>query len=197
MGLFQVFIVVFFCILGSRSYANPACDEYSAYACAETSDFTVCDDKLIQKYTGNLYIPLNAHLRSLQVDESCKPLASSLIAAVLKLPPIRGKSFRGTKYREVLGTLKVGDCYSDLAFMSTSKDLTTAAYLFAPNADYVLFEIKAFSGRDISDHSQTHEEEILLLPNTILKLEAINSYHSKKLFKFTEVTSDKCSIVNH
>lgn len=191
------FIAGLFLNIADDAYANPFCNEYSSYICPVTRDFTSCDEKIIQKYTGNLYIPLNAHLRGLEIDQDCISLANSLNNAISKLPPFKGNVFRGTKFRDVFRSLNLGDCYTDMGFLSTSKNLITASYLFAPNSDYVIFDIDVSSGRDITNHSQTREEEVLLLPETILKLKAIKTYNSKKLFKFTEVRSHECRIIKH
>lgn len=202
------FLYLCFLAFSSGVYANSAvvntiskCLKYEDLKTAETQ---YSDIEIIQDYTtNNYYKPLNRHLRQLETDSSCDNYAQLLNKALKKMPEIQGqKVYRGTSYRKSFDDLKIGDCFSDKGFVSTSFDLKVAedfywsTYSFDENGA-VIFDIISVTGRDISEMSAAPEErEVLLLPNTVLKL--VNTGISKEYLRtyyFKEIESKECSII--
>ncbi len=190
--MYRLSSIIFFILFCNQLYANITCSDYADRICEPSQDFTYCDQDLIRSYSGNLFQPLNTFLRGLNNDNNCEALAISLEKAILKLPKVKKmKVYRGNRYLRRLAELKKNECYFDTSFLSTSKKIDIAWY-FAPDQHHVLFEIITKTGRDISNIALGFEEEVLLLPDTYLKLKKTTYFKGKKLLKFVEVNKNEC-----
>ena len=153
----------------------------------------------LTRFLGGGAVPLNRFLRGLPGPRFDPPAVLTENARVLssrldELPPIDSTTFRGIEGDLGLkldGTaLKVGDSWSDPAFMSTSVNadkanefIATGGKLDGVNTSGVgtLFNITGKSGRDVQGFTGLGEGEILFNQGTQFKVTGISS-------SFTEMT---------
>jgi hypothetical protein len=191
--LTEILSLIFF---SSLSYGSDisGCANYSHLQCAPSPEFNSCDQEIIDSYVSSLYARLNAHLRGLMPDKDCEVLVDTLKNALQKLPQVeKMRVYRGLGNFQLLDNLQVGECFIDQGFVSTSKSLSVARDVYANKETDVLFQIDIKSGVDITDHSYWREEEVLLLPPVILKLQEISLYQKRKIFIFDEVSILECA----
>jgi hypothetical protein len=162
---------------------------------------------LIASYTGGLYSDLNATLRGFVSDRDCLETGKFLKEVLLSLPGKADTVYRGMGTLPALKNLKVNECFSDKAFVSTSLKLEVAED-FADRAlamamlkegsgvsseSVAVLVIRSKSGRDVSEISAVNgESEILILPNVFLKLKKKTVTPKYIRFDFEEVESELC-----
>lgn len=182
--------------LGTGQALAHDCQSYLDLLCPDSKELTECDKKLIYAYTRGLYTPLNEHLRGMEVDPKCDAIQEDLLAALKKLKPTGAKTlYRGVRKFEALKNLKVGECFVDPGFVSTSLVKKAALSFVKFEVEAVLFKISAASGRKVSTFSDYPEEsEILLMPKTSLKLKARERLTDRvDEYQLVEVNPSDCS----
>jgi|GEM_PF-6679479 len=74
------------------------CSKYIDSLCPESREVSSCDKDLIKDYTRGLYIPLNEHLRKINVDKTCLPIVKNLLSILQKIPATGAKTiYRGVR----------------------------------------------------------------------------------------------------
>ena len=159
-------------------------------SCLKSNSLEKCDLQVLKDYTGTLYKEVNQSLRGLGGD--CKSASEAILRALQTLPPLKERTtvYRGTKVPpRGLTSLRVGDCFLDPAFVSTSRHQGIADGFKSTG---VFFVIEAMSGRDISGVSGLpNEKEVLLFPGTIFKL--TEKVAGDTVFKLAEALVSECS----
>ncbi|MFY7993899.1 MAG: ADP-ribosyltransferase [Bacteriovoracaceae bacterium] len=185
-------------ILFSSNLFAHECSKYIDSICAESREISSCDKDLIKDYTGALYIPVNEHLRKINVDKTCLPIVKNLLSILQKIPVTGPKIiYRGVRRLDSLKSLKTGDCFTDLAFVSTTAIEAATMDFIRYEPEAAILKIKSKTGRDISQFSDYPEEsEVLLLPNTLLKFEKKETVTDRiEKYHFKEVSRKDCSII--
>jgi hypothetical protein len=119
-------------------------------------------------YTASYYIQINSQLRKQSITDDYKPVIYLAASALRKLPRFAGKVFRGTRLtpeikNKYLDAFKTKQPVQELAFTSTTKDLTTF-FEFSGNTTYV---IESSTGTEVEAFSQRpSEKEVLFAPGT-------------------------------
>lgn len=133
-----------------------------------------CSKMLVKDYTAALFDPMNKYLRHQNDDLTCTKYKDILIHAISKLPvEPDGVFYRGIRSNNFLTKLKIDDCFVDEAFISASKNQDVADSFTNAGTKFIM-QIHAFSGRRVFNKSSfKHEDEIILLPKTYLKLTSI------------------------
>lgn len=163
--------------------------------------FSRCESELIKQYSYGYDRELNQTLRGFENDPSCRKLGDLLKGVLLNLPATERRVYRGVTMWRKLDEIKIGDCFSDKGFSSTSASRHKAlefskniqAYITETNQP-ALLEIATLTGRDISRFSEIMgEREILLLPGTPMKLISRElDKNSVVILKFQEVSLKSC-----
>lgn len=190
-------LIVSMIIFSSNLFAHE-CSKYIDSICPESREISSCDKDLIKDYTGALYIPVNEHLREIRIDKTCLPIVKNLLSILNKIPATGPKTiYRGVRRLDSLKSLKIGECFTDLAFVSTTAIEAATMDFIRYEPEAAILKIKSKTGREISQLSDYPEEsEVLLLPNTLLKFEKkeivsdrIEKYH------FKEASKKDCSVI--
>lgn len=136
-----------------------------------------CSKALIKDYTSELYEPLNNHLRGIKIDYTCDQYSDALNFEIKNL----GKSsqvevFRGVRSIDYLGHLQIGDCFVDKGYTSfTAKE--SVAESFTNGSNFNILKLKTKNAREVFNLSNyEHEKEVLVLPNSFIKLNKIEKY---------------------
>lgn len=133
---------------------------------------TKCECLAILHYTRGSFSSLNKVLRkSKKADPVQKYLCKHICQGLAKLPPAKGKLYRGTnlKLKKKL-TPKAGDLFCDKAFASFSTDKEVArkfAHDASNQTQSILFKvINASRAYSVADFTQVpYEQEHIYLPN--------------------------------
>jgi hypothetical protein len=162
--------------------------------CLKSHGESDCNRNLITAYSEILYVELNNSLRGVKPDPVCNEVAEKLNVALRKLPMVKEHVYRGSKLtpelQKMMRDYHKDSCFTDLAFMSTSRSLDIAKNF----AESVILKLYTTSGRDIdsiSDHEG--EREILIPPHTWFKLIKMPTMIDQEtFFEFTEVSGSDC-----
>ena len=191
----RFFLTILIALISQLSLAQIDCPFVSKKynSCMQTRNPVACETILIKYYTAGTNYDLNSTLRNISSKEGCKEIAPLMLKAFSSLPKSSLTVFRGMAEIPELAKLKLGQCFIDKGFMSTSKDVEVAKSF---NAGAVL-SIETDAAISISDYSSIKKEkEYILLPNTALKLMAIpEKLDSGKLFTLREVELSECGKV--
>lgn len=169
-----------------------------------SSEQKACDYWLIRSYTGDVSGAVNRVLRGREENppQECVDFAEETKRATSLLPSFGWTvTFRGLTGFKTLNDLRVGECFSDRAFMSTSVSITTAERFADPISTGLILQIQSHSGKDVSSVSAYEEEEkeILLLPGTVLRLQQITAKTAAEFRRlyFTEVDAGECEVIRN
>eukprot|EP01124_Arcella_intermedia_P016532 TRINITY_DN23152_c0_g1_i1.p1 TRINITY_DN23152_c0_g1~~TRINITY_DN23152_c0_g1_i1.p1 ORF type:complete len:552 (+),score=133.91 TRINITY_DN23152_c0_g1_i1:3-1658(+) len=130
----------------------------------------------------NLFLILNGMLAKRCLEEEWKPFTYFLMRALKKIPNYKGKVFRGLNkpLTQLSKLYKTGSCIVWVAFTSTSLDNKISKQFSKSNSGtWMILEV--IEGKDISPYSLFKEKEVLLLPNTYVKVKEIMSSSLKEV----------------
>lgn len=112
-------------------------------------------------YTSNWYKGVNAELRDGIVSE----MAQAIDKELESLPCETGIVYRGTSRERFLNVINGGSTFSDLGYLSTSKDDWQAAnFAYLSGGIPAILKIHGKSGRSIDEFSATRGENEVLFP---------------------------------
>ena len=121
---------------------------------------------------NSLFYHINNNLRQKTIEalSSLKPYLFYFITALEKIPPESAKVFRVvpvSDLREEMQKYFVGRKVQWTSFTSTSIEFSSALQFRDYERPYIVFEINALTGRNMSKYSMhSYEGEYLLLPNS-------------------------------
>lgn len=205
-------LIFLFLALSKISFAQSTCEDTSKWfkSCNESflhsNNSKHCKKQLIRDYAATLYKPMNDHLREIRIDPSCERIKDDLIWAIseLKLSKLN-QFYRGVTYFSNLGKIQTGDCFIDKGFLSMSM-LEKTTFSFTESNDKHLLIIYTKNGHEVFRKSTRNEQEVILLPNTALKLDKIETnqyptYDSKirreTRYYLTETKEEQCTNIYH
>lgn len=104
--------------------------------------------------------------------------AAIIVAGASKLPPYTGTIYRGESPKQLFGNKDIGKTTTITRLTSTSLSKDIAAGFLKYDQPSQLLVIEAETARDISSYSQAMnegmpEEELLMLPGTVLHIDRI------------------------
>jgi hypothetical protein len=171
-----------------------------------TANSNHCKRQLVKDYAASLYYPLNRHLRGIEIDHTCGSIEDSVYFAMSSLKRSKARVFyRGVRAFPSLEKLNINDCFVDRGYLSTSL-LEKKALGFTDSDQKLVFEITAQSGREILNKvGYKHEQEVIFMPNTPLKLTSIRvsttqtefGKKTERRYFFSEVPISECADIYH
>ena len=200
--MIYLFTLIFLNCTQTAIAQSPHCSDYLIdHTTCSSNQFNKCDESIVNSYTKNLFIPLNAHLRKIELEPACNQVAKQLKATLKKLSSISEPTIM---YRTMAGNQKfkkisVGECYADPGFVSLSRKAnlgTNFTFMSSLNIKPSFLKVKTTTARDIARFSAApSEEECILLPNTALLVTKITPSEKYDIVEMFEVNTDECSKV--
>lgn len=151
----------------------------------------VCSESLVNDYTKLLYKPLNFYLIQKQMhpmsyttDKVCEELEVILKMGLARLPKVAHVTvFSGQKKILMPQVFKEETCYKPVVFLSTSLDVNIC-YPFTHPTTPIIFDISLLEGPQVwSLSAKANEQEVLLVPGTLLKYERSYKDGNSRLWK--------------
>jgi len=155
-----------------------------AYPAFKPEEFSLENYRIIEDYTQAGYRNINKRLRGyelysksdeIEADEKIDQMSKAYES--LKSLESDNVTYRGAYLpSDLLSNIKEGETWSDMGYSSTSKDIAIANVDFGGN---ILFKYNLKGGtnnaKDISLVGLSHEEEVLIRPNTQFKIKSVSN----------------------